>query len=110
MVVVFTRFPINPEFREEFEKRAVEKFGENGIDQMPGFLGMKILSGKSFPSMPQNDNVVVVTYWQDMDSFLNYTKSDAFAKAHQNPPPREMFKGPPSVEIYQVIKEVVKND
>lgn len=106
MVVVLTKFPINPDYREEFEKRAVEKFGEHGIDRIEGFMGMKVLSGKSFPSMPPNDNVVVITYWKDMDSFLNYTKSDVFAKAHQNPPPREMFKGPPSVEVYQVIKDL----
>lgn len=106
MVVVLTKFTINPDFRQEFEERAVSRFGEHGIDKMEGFMGMKILSGKSFPSMPQNDNVVIITYWKDMDSFLNYTKSDAFAKAHQNPPPKEMFKAPPSVEIYQVIKEI----
>lgn len=106
MIVVLTRFPINSEHREEFEKRAVEKFGEHGIDQIEGFMGMKVLSGKSFPSMPQNDNVILITYWKDMESFLNYKKSDTFAKAHQNPPPKEMFKGPPSVEVYEVIKEI----
>lgn len=105
MVVVFTKFNVNPEFREEFEKRALEKFGENGIEKIDGFLGLKILSGKSFPSMPPNDNVVIITYWKDMDGFINYTNSEAFAKAHQNPPPKEMFKSAPSVEIYEVIKE-----
>ncbi|MCX7738072.1 MAG: antibiotic biosynthesis monooxygenase [Hydrogenothermaceae bacterium] len=106
MILVLTRFSINSEYREEFEKRAVEKFGEHGIDQIEGFMGMKVLGGKSFPSMPQNDSVIVITYWKDMDSFLNYTKSDAFAKAHQNPPPKEMLKGSPSVEVYKVIKEI----
>lgn len=105
MVVVFTKFNVNPEFREEFEKRALEKFGENGIEKIDGFLGLKILSGKSFPSMPTNDNVVIITYWKDMDGFINYTNSEAFAKAHQNPPPKEMFKSTPLVEIYEVIKE-----
>ncbi len=106
MIVVFTKFPIKKEFKEAFEERAKEHFGKHGIKDMEGFLGMKILSGRSFPSMPENNNVVIITYWKDMDSFINYTKSDAFAKAHQNPPPKEWFAGNPSVEIYESIKEL----
>ena len=106
MVVVLTKFPIKKEFKEDFEKRSKERFGEHGISQMEGFLGMKILSGKSFPSMPENNNVLIITYWKDMESFLNYTNSEAFKKAHENPPPKEWFAGPPIVEIYEVIKEI----
>lgn len=106
MVVVLTKFPIKPEFMKDFEERSKERFGEHGIDKMEGFLGMKILAGRSFPSMPQNNQVVIITYWKDMESFLNYTKSQAFAEAHKNPPPKEWFAGNPSVEIYETIKEI----
>jgi heme-degrading monooxygenase HmoA len=41
-----------------------------------------------------------------MESFLNYTKSKEFGEAHKNPPPKEWFAGNPSVEIYEVIKEI----
>jgi len=104
MIVVMTRFNVNPEKKEIFEER-MANFGENGIENQKGFISLKVLSPKTFPSMPPNNTYIIETVWEDMDSFIEYTKSEAFRKAHENPLPREVFLSPPSVEIYEVKKE-----
>jgi heme-degrading monooxygenase HmoA len=107
MVVVFVRFPINPQYKEEFKKYAVEKFGEHGINTLDGFISMRVLEPKQLsPNMPENNTFVIETIWRDMEAFKNYTQSDIFRKAHEKQPPKEFFAGQPTVEVYEVIKEV----
>lgn len=105
MIVVMTKFPINPQFMEEFEKRAKETFGEQGLEGQKGFIKMNVLKPVNFPPNTQNNTFIIETYWEDMKSFQEYTQSEAFKKAHENPPPQEWFAGRPTVEVYEVIKE-----
>ncbi len=106
MVVVMTKFPIKPEHKETF-KQLVESFGQKGIKEQKGFLKMEILEPKNIPipHMPENNTFVILTYWETMDDFINYTRSEAFRKAHEKQPPAEIFAGRLSVEVYEVIKE-----
>ena len=107
MVIVLVKFPINPDYKEQFKEYAVQKFGGHGIDKMEGFVSMEILEPKKLsPNMPPNDNFIIKTVWKDMDAFRKYTESEAFRKAHEKQPPKEFFKAPPTVEVYEVIKEV----
>jgi len=105
MIVVMTKFPINPQFSEDFEKKAKETFGEKGLSEQKGFIKMNVLKPVEFPPNNKNNIFIIETYWEDMESFINYTRSDAFRKAHENPPPKEWFSAPPTVEVYEVIKE-----
>ncbi len=107
MVVVLVKFPINPEYKEQFKSYAIEKFGEHGIDKMEGFISMEVLEPKQLsPNMPPNNNFVIKTVWENMEAFKKYTESEAFRKAHEKQPPKEFFAGQPSVEVYEVIKEI----
>ncbi|HHG75560.1 MAG TPA: antibiotic biosynthesis monooxygenase [Persephonella sp.] len=106
MIVVMTKFRIKPEHKEEFRKYAVEKFGEKGLTGQEGFIKMNLLSPVNFPPAKENSTFIIETYWESMDMFKKYTESEAFRKAHQNPPPMEWFEGHPAVEIYEVIKEM----
>ena len=107
MVIVLVKFPINPEYKEEFKNYAVKNFGEHGINTLQGFVSMRVLEPKQIsPNMPENNNFIIETIWEDMEAFKNYTQSDLFRKAHEKQPPREFFAGQPSVEVYEVIKEV----
>ncbi len=105
MIVVMTKFPINPKHFEDFEKRAREEFGEKGLTDQKGFIKMNILKPVNIPPPQDNNTFIIETYWEDLESFKSYTESEAFRKAHENPPPREWFAGHPTVEVYEVIKE-----
>jgi len=106
MVVVMTKFPIKPEHRETF-KQLIESFGQKGIKEQKGFIKMEILEPKNIPipHMPENNTFIILTYWETMEDFINYTKSEAFRKAHEKQPPADIFAGRLSVEVYEVIKE-----
>lgn len=105
MIVVMTKFPINPEYSKNFEERAKYQFGEKGLSEQEGFIKMNILKPLPFPPGNSNNIFTIETYWKDMESFKRYTESESFAKAHENPPPKEWFTGRPTVEVYEVIKE-----
>lgn len=106
MVVVMTKFPIKPEHFEDF-KKIVENFGQKGIKEQKGFIKMEILEPKKLPipHLPENNTFIILTYWETMEDFIGYTQSEAFRKAHEKHPPKEIFAGQLSVEVYEVIKE-----
>jgi len=106
MIVVMTKFQIKPEHREDFKKYAVERFGEKGLTEQEGFIKMNLLEPVSFPPKIENSTFIIETYWKNLDLFKKYTESEAFRKAHQNPPPMEWFAGHPTVEVYSTIKEL----
>ncbi len=105
MIVVMTKFPINPQYAKDFEERAKETFGEKGLTDQKGFIKMNILKPLPVPPNPNNNVFIIETYWEDLDSFKAYTESEAFKEAHKNPPPREWFAGQPTVDVFEVIKE-----
>lgn len=105
MIVVMTKFPINPKYFNEFEQRARNEFGEKGLTNQKGFIKMNILKPVNIPPFKENNIFVIETYWEDLESFKSYTESEAFRKAHENPPPKEWFTAPPTVEVYEIIKE-----
>jgi heme-degrading monooxygenase HmoA len=45
----------------------------------------------------------VKTWWRSLDDFVAWTKSPAFAEAHSNRAPKEMFAGPSKLEIHDVF-------
>ncbi|RMD47027.1 MAG: antibiotic biosynthesis monooxygenase [Aquificota bacterium] len=105
MIVVMTKFPINPKYSKEFEERAISQFGEKGLSEQEGFVKMNILKPLPFPPGSENNIFIIETYWENIESFKKYTESKAFAEAHKEPPPKEWFTGRPTVEIYEIIKE-----
>jgi len=106
MIVVMTKFPVNPKYKEEFSRYAIERFGEKGLSQQEGFIKMNILQPVDFPPGKENNMFIIETYWENMESLKKYTESEAFRKAHENPPPREWFTGHPVIEVYSVIKNM----
>ncbi len=105
MVVVFTKFPINPEYVQDFVKFAKENFGEKGLAEQEGFIKMNLLEPKEFPPGNKNNTFIIETYWESFEAFVKYTRSESFRKSHETLPPKEWFAGRVSVELYEVIKE-----
>ena len=45
----------------------------------------------------------VKTWWRSMEDFEAWTRSPAFAEAHSNRPPKDMFSGPSVLEVHEVF-------
>lgn len=103
MVTVFTKFPIKPEFNEQYSAHLKDAVTKHKMEDQAGFLQMQLLAPRNMPHAAQNENFIIQTNWKDMDSFVNYTKSEAFSKSHENMPSRDWFSGRPSVEIFETI-------
>ncbi len=103
MVIVFTKFPIKLEFNEQYSAHLKDAVKKHQVEEQPGFIEMKLLAPQHMPHVSENNNFTIVTGWKDMKSFLDYTKREAFAKSHENLPPKEWFSGRPEVEVYENI-------
>ncbi|TMI46199.1 antibiotic biosynthesis monooxygenase [Candidatus Bathyarchaeota archaeon] len=97
VVVVSNRIPVKKGHEEEFEHRWKNR--KWSIANSPGFIRTEVLRPV------KGENYIVVTHWQSMKEFEDWTNSDAFTESHSNAPPREAFSGPSQLEIYEVIAE-----
>ena len=59
-------------FEHLFKTRAAE------IDKLPGFRSMNVLKPNT-----KDDKYLIVSYWDDEQSFKEWTKSEAFLKGHK---------------------------
>ncbi len=103
MITVFTKFPIKEAFHKEYAAHLKEAVKSHNIQDQKGCSAMNLLAPQSNPMMGDNNVFIIETIWDDMQSFMAYTQSDAFKKSHENMPPREWFDGKPSVELYESI-------
>ena len=95
VVVVANRIPVSKGYEAEFERRWKDR--KWSIAKLPGFLRTEVLRPV------KGDFYVVMTHWRSMADFERWTESEAFAEAHQNPPPKEAFSGPSALEIHEVV-------
>jgi heme-degrading monooxygenase HmoA len=65
-----------PYYRKRFEELFSTR--AHAIDRMPGFLGMEVLKPRD-----DNDNYLVVSYWDSEEHFKNWTKSPEFIEGHK---------------------------
>lgn len=96
MFIVANRVPVASGYEDMFEERFRQRAGQ--IDKQPGFLRMQILK-------PDSDETpfVVLTTWQDKESFNAWVGSEDFKLAHSNPMPKEAFDGEGKLEMHEVI-------
>lgn len=92
------RIPIAEGWEDDFESRWRDR--KWAIRELPGFIRNEVLK-------PIRGNYYVVkTYWESMEDFEGWTKSEAFHEVHANPPPKEAFAGDNVLEIHEVISMV----
>ncbi len=110
-VVVTNRIPVAAgheiDFEDRFKKRA------HLVDQSPGFIRNEVHrprpvkfdheSGKFQPDLEGEGYYEVKTWWRSFEDFEAWTKSESFAEAHANRPPKEMFRGPNVLEVHEVF-------
>lgn len=69
---------------------------------MPGFRSFALMKGPE-----REDHVLYAshTIWEDEESFVNWTRSDAFRQAHKGAKSREgMYLGPPELEVFEAVQ------
>lgn len=64
------------DYTERFEELFASRAG--AIDKLPGFRNMNVLK----PNV-DNDRYLIISYWDNEDSFKAWTKSQAFIEGHK---------------------------
>lgn len=111
MIVVTNRIPVAPGWEAKFEERFRDR--AHLVDRSPGFIRNEVhrprpmkldhATGEWSPDPDREVFYEVKTWWRSFEDFVAWTKSPAFAEAHRNRPPREMFAGANVLEIHEVF-------
>jgi len=111
MIVVTNRIPVSEGHEADFEDRFRNRV--HLVDQAPGFVRNEVHrprpvrfdheSGGFIDDEGAEGYYEVKTWWRSMSDFEAWTKSEAFAEAHRNRPPKEMFRGPSKLEVHEVF-------
>ena len=97
MFIAMNRFKIARGGEEEFVN--IWKSRETYLEEVPGFKEFHLLKG------PSNDEYTLFashTTWESSDAFEDWTRSEAFRKAHANAGSnRNIYLGPPQLELFE---------
>ncbi|MCA0433256.1 MAG: antibiotic biosynthesis monooxygenase [Proteobacteria bacterium] len=99
--IAMNRFKVTKDNAAVFENIWASR--ESYLDEMPGFVSFHLLKG------PEHEDHILYsshTVWATKDDFVNWTKSDAFRKAHANAgnSTTRAFIGHPQFEGFEVVQ------
>ncbi len=94
MIAIFNSLPV----REGAADRIVERFAESRghVQDFPGFVSMEVLKSD------EEDEVLVITRWEDRASFDAWVHSEEFSKAHGRGGGEGLLRGHPKMSSYEV--------
>jgi heme-degrading monooxygenase HmoA len=97
VIAVVNRLPV----KEGMADRVVERFagGRGFVQQFPGFVNMEVLRSE--------EEVVVITRWEDKEAFDSWVQSEQFAKVHGRGAGSGLLRGHPKMSSYSVAVERV---
>ena len=111
MIVVTNRIPVSKGYEADFEDRFKNRV--HLVDQAPGFVRNEVHRPRPMKFDHETGGFVedpdetgfyeVKTWWRSMAEFEAWTNSEAFAEAHRNRPPKEMFAGPSKLVVHEVF-------
>ena len=111
MVVVTNRIPVAKGHEIDFEDRFKRRV--HLVDRAPGFVRNEVHRPKPLKFSHESGGWVedpdaqgyyeVKTWWRRFEDFVAWTQSPAFAEAHANRAPKEMFAGPSELVIHEVF-------
>ncbi len=99
MYIAMNRFKIVLGRENDFEKIWRER--DTHLDKVPGFIDFHLVKGKE-----EETHILYASHsrWQSIDDFSNWTKSEAFRKAHQGSGKhKDLYLGHPEFEGFEVI-------
>lgn len=97
MIAVVNSLPT----KEGSAGKIVDRFAESRghVQRFPGFVSMEVMRSE------EDDEVLVVTRWQNRASFDAWVRSDEFARAHGQGGGEGLLRGHPKVTVYEVAVE-----
>jgi heme-degrading monooxygenase HmoA len=99
MFIAMNRFRVKRGNEDAFED--VWRNRERHLSKMEGFVQFSLLKG------PERDDHTLYashTVWRDRDTFLAWTKSQAFRDAHRNAGDNKpLYLGPPDFEGFDAV-------
>ncbi len=117
MIVVTNRIPVSAGHEIDFEDRFRNR--AHLIDQAPGFVRNEVHrpkpmrfdhdSGEWCDDPDARGYYEVKTWWRTFEDFAAWVRSPAFAEAHKDRPPKEMFAGPNELGVHEVFLSTDEN-
>ncbi|NVB38114.1 antibiotic biosynthesis monooxygenase [Pseudenhygromyxa sp. WMMC2535] len=111
MIVVTNRIPVAQGHEIDFEDRFRKRV--HLVDKHPGFVRNEVHrpkpmrfdreQGKWQPDDEAQGYYEVKTWWRSFEDFEAWTRSESFAEAHRNRPPKDMFAGPNELVVHEVF-------
>ncbi len=111
MIVVTNCIPVAQGHEIDFEDRFRNRV--HLVDEAPGFIRNEVHrprpmrfdheSGGFVEDADTEGYYEVKTWWRCMEDFAAWTRSEAFAEAHANRAPQEMFRGPSKLDVHEVF-------
>lgn len=102
MYLTMNRFKVKPGSEAEFE--AVWTGRDSHLPQVPGFIAFHLMKG------PEKDGVRLYashTTWDSEESFLAWTRSEAFRAAHRGAGgTRDIYAGHPELEVFTSVQHI----
>ena len=99
MFVAMNRFKIIPGHEDDFLD--IWKNRETFLDQVPGFKQFNLLRG---PKTEEYSLFASHSIWESKQAFEDWTKSEAFRKAHANAGnAKTVYIGKPEFEGFEVV-------
>ncbi|MGD8999682.1 MAG: antibiotic biosynthesis monooxygenase [Granulosicoccaceae bacterium] len=99
MFIAMNRFRIVPGKEDEFIE--IWKKRDTHLESVPGFRDFHLLQG------PSDETCTLFTshsIWESGEDFSNWTRSEAFRRAHANAgASKDIYLGPPQFEGYEVV-------
>lgn len=96
MIVVSNRVRIPEERTDTFVERLRES---HGIEDQPGFLGLKLLSPI------EAETHVTMTFWESMEDYEAWREGSAYERAHADRSAERAFADENEVEIHETVVE-----
>ncbi len=96
MIAIINRLPVKEGVADEVAERFANSRGN--VQGFPGFVSMEVLRSEG------EDEVLVITRWQDRAAFDSWVASDEFKKAHGRGG-SDLLRGHPQMSTYEVAVE-----
>ena len=102
MFIAMNRFKVRKGEEPAFELRWLGR--DSQLDTVPGFVEFHLLKG---PKREDHTLYSSHTVWSSRETFDDWTRSEAFRKAHQNAGANKgLYLGGPSFEGFDVVQTV----